>query len=59
MEKAWSKRRNKIIKQRLTDKAVSFSEEELQKIIDDEFFLRTKLKWTSKLLIWLPEEWRL
>ena len=38
MEKAWSKRRNKIIKQRLTDKAVSFSEEELQKIIDDEIF---------------------
>ena len=38
MEKAWSKRRNKIIKQRLTDKAVSFSEDELQKILDDEFF---------------------
>lgn len=38
MEKTWSKRRKKLIKQRLTDKAVSFSEDELQKIIDDEFF---------------------
>lgn len=38
MKKVRLKRHKIIIKQRLANKVVSFSEEELQKIIDDEFF---------------------
>ena len=38
MKKVRLKLHKIIIKQRLADKVVSFSEEELQKIIDDEFF---------------------